>query len=320
MRVIKGNSAEQVWLDALRDIKSAPMVSPRNKTTTERSPLTIVLEDIHHNIVTNPYRNMNHTYALIETLWVLKGRTDLEYLLPYNKRMGSFSDDGVELSGAYGPQFVTQRQYVFNILKNDRNSRQAVMTIWKPNPAPSKDVPCTVMLHFLIRDGKLDLIVYMRSNDLWLGFPYDLYLFTTIQKLMACSLKVKYGTYTHITGSMHLYEEDWVGAEWALKYPGPILTYGRKPNWINVDSIVNVERDIRKSTVAPPHWTAYFDWGEQQVCLLTAYWRKKRRCKDVIFPEPYETLRRYSREIRAKVGGSKDTRELRGDEGDTPKC
>ena len=48
----------------------------------------------------------------------------------------------------------------------------------------------------------------MRSNDLWLGFPYDVFQFTCLQVRMAMELGLDIGTYTHIAGSLHLYARD----------------------------------------------------------------------------------------------------------------
>ena len=78
---------------------------------------------------------------------------------------------------------------------------------------PTKDLPCTISLQYLIREGALHCIVYMRSNDLWLGFPYDVFCFTAFQTKLAMELGVKLGTYTHIAGSLHLYERNLVQDE-----------------------------------------------------------------------------------------------------------
>jgi thymidylate synthase len=39
-----------------------------------------------------------------------------------------------------------QLDYVVEALVKDNDSRQAVLTIWRPSPAPSKDIPCTVSI------------------------------------------------------------------------------------------------------------------------------------------------------------------------------
>jgi thymidylate synthase len=53
----------------------------------------------------------------------------------------------------------------------------------------------------------------MRSNDIWMGFPYDVFSFTAMQCLMAMELGLGIGTYTHIAGSLHLYERNGIDGE-----------------------------------------------------------------------------------------------------------
>lgn len=184
------------------------LVSPRGMTTRELSPVALTLELPNANILMNLGRKASKAFMGAELLWILAAREGVKQLAFYNKNMLNFSDDGKTLAGAYGPRLMNQFAYVFNTLQTDPNSRQAVITIWTPNPAPSKDIPCTVMLHFLIRDRHLDLMVYMRSNDFWLGLPYDIHNFTCIQILFAKLLQVNTGRYHHFVGSLHLYEQN----------------------------------------------------------------------------------------------------------------
>jgi hypothetical protein len=53
----------------------------------------------------------------------------------------------------------------------------------------------------------------MRSNDIWLGTPYDVTMFTQLQLSMARALKMFVGTYRHHVGSLHIYERDIPAAE-----------------------------------------------------------------------------------------------------------
>jgi thymidylate synthase len=61
------------------------------------------------------------------------------------------------------------------------------------------------------------MTTYMRSNDLWMGFPNDVFQFTCMQIWLAMRLGVKLGTYTHIAGSLHLYERDYNKAKENIK-------------------------------------------------------------------------------------------------------
>ena len=97
------------------------------------------------------------------------------------------------------------------MLKADPNTRQAVIHIKDASNEQTKDLPCTLTLQFLIRGGKLNLIANMRSNDIWLGFPYDAFSFTCLQMKMAMELGVEVGFYIHMAGSMHLYKRNFVG-------------------------------------------------------------------------------------------------------------
>ncbi|MNP18299.1 Thymidylate synthase [compost metagenome] len=47
----------------------------------------------------------------------------------------------------------------------------------------------------------------MRSNDIYLGMPYDIFSFTMLQEMLALELNVELGSYTHMVGSLHIYEK-----------------------------------------------------------------------------------------------------------------
>ena len=98
------------------------------------------------------------------------------------------------------------------MLTEHPESRQAVIHIKQPRNLveyPTKDVNCTVCLQFFVREEKLYMTTYMRSNDIWMGFPNDVFQFTAIQICLAMKLGYGLGTYTHVAGSLHLYQRDY---------------------------------------------------------------------------------------------------------------
>lgn len=172
-----------------------------------------VIEDPTKNVLLSPIRKLSMRYAVGEFLWYLSGSNKLKEISKYTKNWERFSDDGENLNSCYGwcikHKFgFDQYKYVKELLKKDRNTRQAVIHIKEPNNKPSKDVNCTICLQFFIRENKLYLTTYMRSCDLWYGFPYDVFNFCNLQVLLSMELGVELGTYTHICGSLHLYERD----------------------------------------------------------------------------------------------------------------
>lgn len=172
-----------------------------------------VINDPTRCIMRNKIRKMPIRYAIGEMLWYMSGNSELKPIQLYTDNWNRMSDDGVHVNSNYGYCIkykfgFDQWKYVFNILRKHRETRQAVIHIKAPNNTPSKDVNCTVALQFILRDDKLYLTAYMRSNDLWLGFPFDVFQFANMQVLMAMELGCGLGTYTHIAGSLHLYERD----------------------------------------------------------------------------------------------------------------
>lgn len=172
-----------------------------------------VLNNPIKNILKSPIRHLPMSYAIGEMLWYMSGNRDLKEIQKYTNGWDRMSDDGKTVNSNYG--WCIKEKYGFNQwefvkteLKQNPNSRRAVIHIKEPSHYVSRDVNCTVCLQFFIRDNKLYLTTYMRSNDIWMGFPYDVFQFTNMQILMSMELGIGIGTYTHIAGSLHLYERD----------------------------------------------------------------------------------------------------------------
>lgn len=176
----------------------------------------IMLTDPTRNTMCDCKRKMPIRYAIGELLWYNSRNTSWKSIEPFSKFWKNISDDGVNVNSNYG--YCIRDKFGFDqwecakqILKNDLNSRQAVIHIKEARNTvnnPTKDLNCTIALQFLLRDNKLDLITTMRSNDIWLGLPYDLFNFTCMQIQMAMELGVDVGTYYHNAGSLHLYKKD----------------------------------------------------------------------------------------------------------------
>lgn len=217
MTTVIGGSADHLYRQALQHVTfQGHTVSPREQKTTEVIGAHLVLTNPYRNIITTPERKLNYHFMVAEWLWIMLGMNDLDMIRPYNKQMAEYSDDGETLRGAYGPKLIEQLPYVLELLRADMFTRQAVISLWRERPRHSKDIPCTLTLQFLLRERGgalvLDLVTNMRSNDVWLGLPYDLFTFTMIQQYVAGQLNATCGTYHHFVGSFHLYERHAVQA------------------------------------------------------------------------------------------------------------
>ena len=206
------NEAWEYWYNQLA-MQRGNSYSRDGAVTGEVINAITVIDDPKDNLVTSPIRKLSHKYAIGELLWYLSGSNKLDAIANYSKAWNKLSDDGETVNSAYGYRIFEkfgfdQWEHVKGLLKADPNSRQAVIHIKEPNPKKTKDLPCTVALQYFIRDGKLYATTYMRSNDIWLGFPYDVFTFTCLQIKMAFELGVGIGSYTHIAGSLHLYSRN----------------------------------------------------------------------------------------------------------------
>jgi thymidylate synthase len=192
-------------------------VAPREQPTRELiGPQAFrIFSPLRMPLVANG-REFRHAITAAEGL-SLVGQTSVPEIVV--DRVGAFRKflKSSVFWGAYGPRVAGDIGNVVELLKADPDSRQAVLTIFDSDRDLGRtdqlDLPCTVAIQFLLRRGLLDMLVTMRSNDSWLGLPYDLGQFTMLQAAIAQALGASVGTYTHVAGSMHLYERDLAKAQ-----------------------------------------------------------------------------------------------------------
>lgn len=182
--------------------------------TLELNNIKIEILHPEDNIVKNREK-FSLPYYLGENIWYGAGSNSMDFISKFGKIWEKLSDDGITNESAYG--FILQNKYGFNqidkiveLLKSDVNSRRAILNInaARENVIETHDEQCTIALQLLVRNGKLNMTGIMRSNDLWTGFPYDLYYFIEIQKIIAEKLGIEIGTYTHFVGSLHIYDRN----------------------------------------------------------------------------------------------------------------
>lgn len=195
-------------------------VRPRGMPTLETTGASIGLEFPRRRCTTLRGRRWSFGLALGEFCWHASGRDDVESIAYYAKRWADFSDDGRHIVGScYGRRIfhaggdagASQWERAKRLISEDPDSRRVILNFQDSQTAlsiDSKDVACASTMQFLVRDGKVDAIVYMRSNDVFLGLPYDLFVFTMLQELFAAELGLDVGRYHHMVGSLHLYESD----------------------------------------------------------------------------------------------------------------
>lgn len=195
--------------------------------------------------------------ALGELCWYLSGSNLTEHIVPYVKAYQIEDEDGV-IWGGYGPRLLSfdghnQVRYIIEQLTQKPTSRRAVIQLFDHEDVGGahKDVPCTCSLQYFLRDGRLSAITYMRSNDVYRGLPHDIFCFTMLQELLARSLHAELGSYYHVVGSLHVYEQDAGKVEEFLAEGLQATDWAMPPMpfsdpWPHVAHLLAVEEELRK--------------------------------------------------------------------------
>lgn len=227
MRMIAGTSFASVYDKAMDMLlnnyehKSAP----RGLDIHECLNVGLFIEDPSQNLF--KYEDKSLTlptgYVKKEMCLYLLGSDDAKDFSKASKFWDNIKTPQGKINSAYGNLIFnrslkdgrSQFDWAFDCLKNDKDSRQAFMRYNNTchQYDGNKDVPCTFIQMFHIRDNKLHTTVEMRSNDLIKGTTYDIPSFILFQRLMLLRLREVYpdlemGTYTHFANSLHLYSTD----------------------------------------------------------------------------------------------------------------
>ena len=216
MIVIRGLSpnASYLRLLSLATQQEWPLEASRVGPCRDLGAVTVELGGGERTIFLSG-RGWNPAFALVEAAWVLAGRNDVKPLTEFIAKFGQFSDDGQTLHGAYGYRLRhyfgrDQIDAAVAELKANPESRRVVMSLFAPGDLGqhSKDIPCNTHVALRRVRGRLEMTVFNRSNDLWLGVPYNWFVFRALQYVIARQLDIACGIQRHISSCLHLYEKD----------------------------------------------------------------------------------------------------------------
>lgn len=212
-------------------------------------PVTTVYTRPRERVLFSAVRDANPFFHLAEAIWMLLGRADARFLDYFVHDFGSrFAEADGLIHGAYGRRWrghfypvnlsldtpstglpMDQLQKIVEELKNNNQSRQAVLAMWDPEVdlgAVVRDKPCNTHVYFRVRgergdinhgngnvsdydDRELDMTVCCRSNDIIMGaYGANVVHFSILQEFLAASIGIKVGTYSQVSNNYHLYLRD----------------------------------------------------------------------------------------------------------------
>lgn len=150
--------------------------------------------------------NPGNSYKIRMDLWqklMSKGKRDVDQFdYTYSERIN----------------YARQLDNAIAALKDDIHTRRAMIMIFQPEDTMESmgyqtRIPCSISYQFLIRNNKLIVLYYIRSNDYFKHFAIDIWLTQAMQSYIAEQLKETYpdlktGSLNYYAGSFHAYNED----------------------------------------------------------------------------------------------------------------
>ncbi len=110
----------------------------------------------------------------------------------------------------YGEDLEKQIPEVIRMYREDgSNTNQAYMAVGSSDSIFLDDPPCLRGVDTRVRYGKLHFVVYLRSWDLWAGFPSNLAAIQILKEYMASEIGVDDGELIAMSKGMHLYDYSW---------------------------------------------------------------------------------------------------------------
>ncbi len=210
------------YITMLADVvQNGDIIKPSKGDCHEFIGHSFQLENPRDRITYNDAHPLNLVQALGHWLWTMAGRMEFESIRYYNPHADQFSVDKFRMHGAYGPRIFgigvfNQIDRVIDLIQERNWTRRGVAVVHLPefdshrkkSDEAEDEVPCTVALQFLPRNGAVHGITFMRSQNALQLLPLDVLIFTLIQEFVARAAGMSLGSYHHHAGSFHTYERD----------------------------------------------------------------------------------------------------------------
>jgi thymidylate synthase len=139
---------------------------------------------------------------------------------------------GEDLKGKDTYIYSDQVDYLLYSLITNPSSRRHITSLWNIDDLDEMALqPCVWNTHWQVLENKLHLTVGVRSNDIGLGNPFNVFQYYVLQRMIAQVTRYELGTLTFNIDNVHAYERHLEPLQQQIEreqYKAPEL-------WINPD-------------------------------------------------------------------------------------
>lgn len=171
--------------------------------------ITIDLEEDGFPILASKF--VGFKTAIKELLWIWQMQSnDVRKLQDMNVHIWDewMQEDGT-IGKAYGYQLAKYKQVdnLIKTIKEDPTSRRMITTLWNIEDLPEMALqPCAFQTLWNINKGKLNCMLTIRSNDWFLGNPFNVAQYAALVHMIAQVTNYKPGRLTVCINDAHIYE------------------------------------------------------------------------------------------------------------------